>query len=56
MAESVADDPKLAALWDVGQNPWRCAKGHTFLRSPTRSVEAEKIDSAIALCDTFRES
>jgi len=44
MAESVADDPKLAPLWDVGQNPqpaskmearsfrsavWRCASGHT---------------------------
>ena len=53
MAESVADDPKLAALWDVGQNPqpaskvearsfrpavWRCANGHTFQRSP-RSMQ-----------------
>ena len=49
MAETVADDPKLAPLWDVGQNPqaaakvdarsfrpavWRCASGHTFQRSP----------------------
>ncbi len=49
MAEFVADDPKLAALWDVGQNPqsagnvdarsfrpavWRCGNGHTFQRSP----------------------
>src|ERR1051326_6551512 len=49
MAESVADDPKLAALWDMGQNPepakkvqahsyrpavWRCVNGHTFSRSP----------------------
>lgn len=49
MANSVADDPKLAPLWDVGQNPqpaskvearsfrpavWRCANGHTFQRSP----------------------
>lgn len=53
MAESVADDPKLAALWDAGQNPqqarnvearsfrpavWRCANGHTFQRSP-RSMQ-----------------
>lgn len=49
MAESVAEDPKLAPLWDVGQNAqvaskvdarsfrpavWRCANGHTFQRSP----------------------
>lgn len=49
MAESVADDPKLAPLWDVGQNAqpatkvearsfrpavWRCANGHSFQRSP----------------------
>lgn len=49
MADTVADDPKLALLWDVGQNPqpaskvdarsfraavWRCANGHTFQRSP----------------------
>jgi len=53
MSESVADDPKLAPLWDVGQNPqqarnvearsfrpavWRCANGHTFQRSP-RSMQ-----------------
>jgi hypothetical protein len=53
VAESVADDPKLAALWDAGQNPqqarnvearsfrpavWRCANGHTFQRSP-RSMQ-----------------
>jgi hypothetical protein len=45
----VADDPKLAPLWDAGQNPqpaskvdarsfraavWRCVNGHTFQRSP----------------------
>jgi len=49
VAASVADDPKLASLWDGGQNPqaatnvdarsfraavWRCANGHTFQRSP----------------------
>jgi superfamily II DNA or RNA helicase len=53
MAESVADDPKLAPLWDAGQNPqqarnvearsfrpavWRCVNGHTFQRSP-RSMQ-----------------
>lgn len=55
MPESVADDPKLAPLWDVGQNPqpaskvearsfrpavWRCANGHTFQRSP-RSMQSD---------------
>lgn len=49
MADSVAEDPKLAPLWDAAQNPqpankvearsfrpavWRCDKGHTFQRSP----------------------
>ncbi len=49
MAATVADDPKLAPLWDEGQNSqsasnvdarsfrpavWRCANGHTFQRSP----------------------
>ncbi len=49
MSGTVADDPKLAPLWDVGQNVqsaskvdarsfrpavWRCATGHSFLRSP----------------------
>lgn len=49
MADTVADDPKLAPLWDAGQNPqlaknvearsfrpavWRCAIGHTYVRSP----------------------
>ncbi|MDQ3366487.1 MAG: zinc-ribbon domain-containing protein [Myxococcota bacterium] len=49
MAEFVADDPKLAPLWDTAQNPqpankvdarsfrpavWRCAIGHSFQRSP----------------------
>lgn len=49
MAGSVADDPTLAALWDRAQNPeppskvpattyraavWRCAVGHTYVRSP----------------------
>lgn len=49
MADTVADDPKLAALWDTPQNPepaskvatrsyraaaWRCPKGHAFARSP----------------------
>lgn len=49
MAESVADDPKLAALWDTPQNPqpaikvdahsyrpaaWRCVNGHSFSKSP----------------------
>ncbi len=49
MADSVADDPKLAPLWDAGQNPepaskvdarsfrlavWRCVNGHSFQRSP----------------------
>lgn len=49
MADTVADDPKLAPLWDTPQNPqpaakvaahsyrpaaWRCAHGHSFARSP----------------------
>jgi hypothetical protein len=49
VADSVADDPKLAPLWEAGQNSqpaakvearsfrpavWRCANGHTFQRSP----------------------
>jgi superfamily II DNA or RNA helicase len=49
MAETVADDPKLAPLWDTPQNPqpaakvdahsyrpaaWRCVNGHSFARSP----------------------
>jgi superfamily II DNA or RNA helicase len=49
VADSVADDPKLAALWDTPQNPqpaakvdahsyrpaaWRCVNGHSFARSP----------------------
>lgn len=49
MADSVAEDPRLAPLWDAAQNPqpaskvearsfrpavWRCEKGHTFQRSP----------------------
>jgi len=49
MADTVADDPKLASLWDTPQNPeaaakvaassyrsaaWRCPKGHSFARSP----------------------
>ena len=29
MAESVADDPKLAPLWDVGQNPQPARKVET---------------------------
>lgn len=55
MADTVADDPKLAPLWDVGQNPelahkvdarsfrpaiWRCAIGHTYVRSP-RSMQRD---------------
>ncbi len=49
MAESVADDPTLAPLWDTVANTeaaskvaaisyrpaaWRCPKGHSFQRSP----------------------
>jgi len=49
MSGTVADDPTLAALWDLGQNPepaskvlattyraavWRCPIGHTYQRSP----------------------
>ena len=49
MADTVADDPKLAPLWDTPQNPqpaskvqahsyrpaaWRCVHGHAFARSP----------------------
>ena len=49
MASSVADDPKLAPLWDAPQNPqsaskvdshsyrpaaWRCVNGHSFAKSP----------------------
>ncbi len=49
MPDSVADDPKLAPLWDTPQNPeaatkvpshsyrpaaWRCMNGHSFARSP----------------------
>lgn len=49
MAESVADNPTLAALWDTPRNgqpasevpvhnyrakAWRCALGHSFSRSP----------------------
>ena len=49
MADTVADDPTLAPLWDAGQNVqaaskvaahsyrpavWRCMKGHTYSRSP----------------------
>lgn len=49
MADSVADDPKLAPLWDTPQNPeratkvpansyrpaaWKCVNGHQFARSP----------------------
>ncbi len=49
MADSVADDPKLALLWDPTQNAdpatkvaahsyrpaaWRCSNGHAFSRSP----------------------
>ncbi|MBP6841963.1 MAG: hypothetical protein KA190_32000, partial [Kofleriaceae bacterium] len=49
MADSVADDPTLAALWDTPQNPepaskvaahsyraaaWKCVVGHSYARSP----------------------
>ena len=49
MADSVAEDPKLALLWDTPQNPepaakvaahsyrpaaWRCVNGHSFGRLP----------------------
>jgi hypothetical protein len=49
VSDSVADDPKLALLWDTPQNPqaaakvdshsyrpaaWRCVNGHSFARSP----------------------
>jgi superfamily II DNA or RNA helicase len=49
MADTVADDPNLAPLWDTPQNPqpaskvaahsyrpaaWRCVNGHSFARSP----------------------
>jgi hypothetical protein len=49
VANTVADDPKLAPLWDTPQNPepaatvqahsyrpaaWRCTYGHSFSRSP----------------------
>jgi len=61
MSESVADDPKLAPLWDVGQNPQpahkvearsfrpavrQCEKGHSFQRSP-RSMQN---DSSCPTC------
>jgi hypothetical protein len=49
MAETVADNPTLAALWDASRNAstptavparshhpvwWKCAKGHSFQRAP----------------------
>lgn len=49
MAKTVADNPKLAALWDAEKNEldasdvlakkqrlfwWKCAKGHSFQRQP----------------------
>lgn len=61
MAATVADDPKLAPLWDVGQNPqpankvdarsfrpavWRCPNRHTFQRSP----RAMQNDSSCPTC------
>ncbi len=61
MAATVADDPKLAPLWDTPQNPqpaskvdahgyrpaaWRCAKGHSFARSP----RAMQRDSSCPTC------
>jgi hypothetical protein len=61
MAETIADDPKLAALWDAAQNPepaakvaaasyraavWRCADGHSFQRSP----RAMQKDASCPMC------
>src|SRR5690242_445189 len=61
MPDTVADDPKLAPLWDRGQNPesaskvlttsyrpavWRCAIGHTYARSPRRMLS----DSSCPTC------
>ncbi len=61
MATSVADDPKLAPLWDAEQNPqpanqvearafraaaWRCTNGHTYQRSP----RAMQNDSSCPTC------
>jgi Hypothetical methyltransferase/Probable Zinc-ribbon domain/SNF2-related domain/Helicase conserved C-terminal domain len=49
VADTIADDPKLASLWDATQNTepaatvkaasyrpthWKCSKGHTFSRAP----------------------
>jgi hypothetical protein len=41
VADSVADDPKLAPLWDVGQNP-----------QPASKVEARSFRPAVWRCAT----
>src|SRR5690349_15296515 len=61
MSETVADDPKLAALWDAAKNAkpanetlatsyaaasWRCPIGHAFERSP----RAMQMNPACPLC------
>lgn len=61
MADTVADDPTLAPLWDAAQNPepaanvaalsyrpaaWRCAKGHSFSRAP----RAMQRDASCPMC------